>query len=239
MAYPPVNPKRRHCGGARGRAHDVLLRDIARPELNPGSDRRARRPAGLVLPALAEEIERQPVAPLGRVHEEHRRAAHRGMKEVGFSIAVEIGGHADGIAVAAPSPQRVSWIDVGRVHESRVRPVVEQERWSAAAVATVGIGDHDVEIAIVVDIHELSAGPPQCSVLGRELGVPLELPATPIVIQDQLLAGKDEKIAVACLERVARGRADGSGDVKLGRLGIEQPVPAHPEILPAEWLARG
>src|SRR5208337_4685572 len=68
-------------------------------------------------------------------------------------------------------------------------------------------------------------------------------PASPTAlwaaVQDQLLAGKDEKIAVACLERVARGRADGSGDVKLGRLGIEQPVPAHPEILPAEWLARG
>ena len=120
-----------------------------------------RRPAGLVLPALAEEVEHQPVAPLGRVHEEDRRAAHCGMEQVGFSIAVEIGGHADGIAVAAPAPQHVSWIDVRRIHEPRVRPVIEQERRSAAAVATVCVGNHEVEIAIVVDIHELSAGPAQ------------------------------------------------------------------------------
>ena len=79
-------------------------------ELDPGADGRARRPAGLVLRALALKVKRQPVAPLGRVHEEHRRRVHRGMREVGLAVAVEIGGHADGVAGAAPARQQVPGI---------------------------------------------------------------------------------------------------------------------------------
>ena len=153
------------------------------------------------------QVERQPVAPLRGVLEEHGRPVHRGVEEVRPAVAVEIRGHADGVARAGTL--RSSRFPGSAAAASTNRCFGQSLSSSAGPRVpslAMGIGDDDVEVAVVVDVDELAAGSAERAVLGRELGVALEFPSAPIAEERQFLAGEDQQVAVAGLERVARGR---------------------------------
>ena len=103
----------------------------------------------------------------------------------------------------------------------------------------MGVGDEDVQVAVVVDVGELPPCSAEPAVLCRELGIALEVPAAAIVIQRQFLAAEDEQVAIACLEWIARGDTDRAGQVQMRGLAVEDTIPPHAEVLPADWRFRG
>ena len=98
-AQSGVHAQRCHRGGPCGRAYDVLLKDAARFDFNSRTNRRTVGAGHPIARSRSFEIERDPVASLGDILQQLRRAASGDQQKIAQAVAGEIGCHTGGRTV--------------------------------------------------------------------------------------------------------------------------------------------
>ena len=94
------------------------------------------------------------------------------------------------------------------VDKLELRPRVDQQGRTATAVCAPRIPHHDVQIAIVVDVDELSAGAPDPPSPSRQ-GLPFTKTKTSVVqIQSQTGRRREQQVLVSVLIWIACGRTE-------------------------------
>ena len=174
-----------------------------------------------------------------RVFDQLRRLAGRRQEDIAPPVAGEIGDDATGVAVRPQRAQQVSRIDFGGVHEPVLRPAVDQQRGSAAAVGSGGIGQHQIQVAVVVQVGELAARAAQGPASRGESLVFFEAQVPLVLQQPEAFARKDDQVPVAVLVRIARHGATRVGHLQAGGRGVQQSMLAQAVIDPRDGLALG
>ena len=106
-------------------------------------------------------------------------------------MAEEVGRDAARVTLEMNGGEEVARVRFGRVEEPLPGPIVDQEDRTASAVAPMGVGNDQVQVAVIVDVDELAAGATELGEPFGELLVLLEMELAAVEEQADLVAGEN------------------------------------------------